>query len=281
MTALSSIRTLVGRHPVLIYYLLTFTLLALVVAALMVLGSGVSSPLQYAYIFMPTVVAVLLSGIENGWKGIGALLSKFLVWRVGIQWYLIALLSTTATGLAAIGLYVLAGGAAPAPNWLGAGTILLMAVQAPLGEEAGWRGYVLPRLQARMGALYAALIIGVIWGALFHLPLFLSGSYQQPFILYVLLVVAWSILFTWVYNNTHGSLLLAYLFHLATNVGGNIVGAMQPDVFPIFVALTCIVAIGVVALFGPQRLVRGEGHVEGTGLELNAPGLSMAQPARG
>src|SRR5215211_4092979 len=89
-----------------------------------------------------------------------------------------------------------------------------------LGEEIGWRGYALPRLQYRRSALSASLILGVIW-AFYHLPLFFTGqAFRSPSLLvpFVVSGLALSVILTWVYNSTGGSLLLVVLLHATANL---------------------------------------------------------------
>lgn len=87
----------------------------------------------------------------------------------------------------------------------------------PLGEEPGWRGYALPRMQARWGPLLGASILGVLW-ALWHLPLFLvSGWSSSPVPLYVLILTALSVLMAFSYNLSGGSVLVAVIAHSAGN----------------------------------------------------------------
>src|SRR5690606_15610728 len=82
------------------------------------------------------------------------------------------------------------------------------------GEELAWRGYALPRLQCRWNAAYSSLILGFIW-IVFHVPMWLTLR-ARP--LDLMAVLSWSlqllgasVIFTWLYNNTRGSVLLAYL----------------------------------------------------------------------
>jgi membrane protease YdiL (CAAX protease family) len=79
----------------------------------------------------------------------------------------------------------------------------------------GWREYALPRLQTRYGALTASLILGVLW-ACWHLPAwFLPGSTQAglSFPVFLVGIIATSIIYTWFYNSTGGSLLLIIVLH--------------------------------------------------------------------
>ena len=98
--------------------------------------------------------------------------------------------------------------------------LVILTLTDGLGEELAWRGFALPRLLSRHNALVASLILGVIW-ALWHLPLvWTEGSvmYQQPVWLLLVDITAKSVLFTWVFLHTRGSVLLAMLFHGATNL---------------------------------------------------------------
>ncbi len=83
----------------------------------------------------------------------------------------------------------------------------------------GWRGYVLPRLQAKYSALTASLILGVIWG-LWHLPKFVTHWDTITFLWFMVDALVKSILLTWMYNGTRGSLLLVTLFHASFNTAG-------------------------------------------------------------
>lgn len=91
-----------------------------------------------------------------------------------------------------------------------------------MGEELGWRGFALPRLQARMSALSASLILGLLW-ALWHLPLYLTAGHPLSEVFFgwfLLSILADAILFTWIFNNTRGSLLVVLLFHASIATSG-------------------------------------------------------------
>jgi membrane protease YdiL (CAAX protease family) len=98
--------------------------------------------------------------------------------------------------------------------------LLLVALFVPaVLEEVGWRGYALPRLQRRLGATSASVVLGVIWAGV-HLPLWLLpdfGFADQSVPLYVVQVTSISVVLAWLYNGTGGSLLLTGLAHAAVN----------------------------------------------------------------
>lgn len=90
-------------------------------------------------------------------------------------------------------------------------------------EEVGWRGFLLPELQKHFSPLTASLIIGPIW-TFWHLPIYLNGvrpvANLVPFFAMVIIL---SIIFTWLYNRTSGSVLLVVLLHAAVNNHGVLV----------------------------------------------------------
>jgi membrane protease YdiL (CAAX protease family) len=88
-----------------------------------------------------------------------------------------------------------------------------------VGEEVGWRGFLLPYLLQRHTPLTGSLIVGLVWG-IWHLPNFLIPNYPHhglPLSAFVLMTLAFSVLFTWLYLKTAGSLAIAVIFHAALN----------------------------------------------------------------
>jgi membrane protease YdiL (CAAX protease family) len=239
-------------------------------------------PILVGYGFV--VAAVAMTAIVDGRAGGGALLRRFLVWRFGVLWYAGVLLGPVAVDLAGIGIDVLLHGTVPAFDQPFAlrivGPSLGLVVALPLfflmgvltnGEEIGWRGYALPRLQARHSALVASLVIGVVW-AVWHVPKFLTlGSAQDyPFWIFLLDTVAKAIIYTWVFNNTGGSLLSVTLLHASANSSVlflPVLPAVTGDnsVLLTTIALRCVLAIVVVAVAGAARLTRSPRRAEVSG----------------
>jgi uncharacterized protein len=121
-----------------------------------------------------------------------------------------------------------------------------------LGEEFGWRGFLLPRLMPRFSVLPACLLVGVIW-ALWHWPLFYQGIVRSPApeIFFLLtLITGLSLLIAAVYLRT-GSLLLAMLMHWSSNAAQSLIGKLLPglpdDVNDNLGFKWCL--LGVLALF--------------------------------
>ncbi len=214
---------LLEKHPIIIFFVLTYSFSWLFWMP-MVSTNHESRLLLIIGTFGPTLVALLLTGIDRGWSGLRELLGRLLIWRVNIFWYLFSFLATMLVVMASIGIYVKIGGAVPQFNdprkiYLVIPAFAYVLFLSVLGEEIGWRGYVLPRLQEKHGALLASLIIGVLWG-FWHLPEFWMKSNfhsQIPLVLFILQDIALSIVLTWLYNGTGKSLLIVNLFHAASN----------------------------------------------------------------
>ena len=145
------------------------------------------------------------------------------------------------------------------------GAFLLWLLTFGVGEEIGWRGYALPRLQKNHNALTATLILGAVW-AFWHLPAFF---YRETYMamgvaaglpLLFMSILAASIVFTWIYNGTRGSLLMVILFHAlfdflsVSKAGGDSVATIMSVVVTVWAVL-------VVILFKPTNLSREQKQI--------------------
>jgi membrane protease YdiL (CAAX protease family) len=182
--------------------------------------------------FGPLLSALILVTITQGASSVRVFFRQLLIWRVGLQWYGVALFGPVLlTLIAQTGASLLGGGSAVGvtsiPRFTGITLWLLIVpmflleglVTGPLGEEPGWRGYALAKLQGRYNALLASLILGILW-SLWHLPLFfIAGTFQShiSFLIFAISTTGYAFLITWIYNHTRGSVLLTLLFHTALN----------------------------------------------------------------
>ena len=243
-----------------IFFILSFVLIIITV----VIQIGVRNLIDNYFVDMffailaittPTISAVIISGFNDGWQGIKNLFAGFRIWKVNILWYLAGLLFIIAPLIFAL-IYLLFGGQAPGPAPTYTLPIFLLdlfisLITGPLNEEAGWRGYALPRLQSRLPALTSSLILGIIWG-FWHLPLYLVYA-RMPFYIFIFLNIILSIFITWGYNNTKGSLVIAVLFHYCWNfMGTYIPGTLYIGVSIILSTYLII----VFAYYGTKRLSR-------------------------
>jgi uncharacterized protein len=232
--------------------------------------------------FGPFLAAILVLALTTGKGGVVTLLRRMVRWRVRPVWYAVALLLPVAiSGGAALLNVVVLGASAPSPAELGAWSglvptfFLLLLVPGTGGawEEPGWRGYALPKLQGGHSALLASLILGVVW-AFWHLPLMVIGQIHLSDPVFI---VAWTVVFTWVFNNTNGSVLIAMLMHNMHNViSGGYFSAMFSGADWVrqgwlLVALWCAVAAIVVVVNGPEHLSRKYTRQTLTPPEASAP----------
>jgi uncharacterized protein len=214
---------------------------------------------------MPSTMAILLVARLHGRAQVRRLLRRLLMGRVGIVYYA-AIVALPALMVFAVWVSTLLGAPAPIVVATIPGTLSLLLFSifpgSAMGEELGWRGFALPRLQARRSALAASLIVGSVWGA-YHFPLFLAGTPTRPLALFLPFAIScaiMSIFYTWTYNGTGGSLLIVVLLHATTNLPLTVVYApLQEHVLPAywtFNALLALAAVVLIARTGAATLSR-------------------------
>jgi len=231
---------------------------------------AVGLTLGWGFIF----ASLLMTLLTLGKTAAVALFKRYFIWRVDWKWWLAALLLLPALQLASIALtswltHTPADYSHPMiRNVVPFNSPLLLLIVPWLffeiltnGEEMGWRGYVLPRLQTKCNALTSSLIVGVIW-SVWHLPKFfrMDMSSERSFVWFTIAHLALAILYTWLYNNTGGSLLLAVLFHATQNTAG----MFLPVSFAVpggvgkntLIGLYIAAAVVVTAASGAKRLSR-------------------------
>jgi len=266
----SSIPALLRRHSFIVFLVLTILISWI---PWYTGGAGL-------FVFGPSIAGVIVIAFVYGKEGLRNLTQRTLRWRVGLVWWAIALFLPALLTLISIGINALLGGTVPGftffrQEWYLAPVFFLITiVGGPLGEEFGWRGFALPKLQGMWGPVVASLIIGTVWG-LWHIPQFLlSGSLQAVIGMgllpvYVVGEIVLSIIMTWIYNKTGGSLLLAgLLFHNADNFWGVTLGtevtmttALQGGTAPPFDVRFWEVSVAVSVLAAIILLIATKGRL--------------------
>jgi len=186
------------------------------------------APINMLAVWAPALSAIVLLRITEGRSALHGLVRSIRSGRVAMKWYLLVLLYPSATWLLARSLDLLFGRPFeliipiityfPAGQYFMVAAALVFAFPNTLGEEIGWRGFALPRLQSKYNALLSSILLGVFW-AIWHIPLWIANDkLGLDLIRAVATITTYTILFTWVYNNTAGSVLLAWLFHASMTI---------------------------------------------------------------
>lgn len=215
----------------------------------------------------PTIAAICVAACVNGQQGIREVLRGFTRWKVNWRWYFAAFLMLGCPLLITI-LYVLTGNEVrglreDASVATFVNSLIICSLAGPIPEEAGWRGFALPRLQQRFSALLSSIILGLLW-AFWHVPFYLDASYRavgMPFPVFVGVVTGLSVLFTWIYNNSGGSLILTILAHFFFNASSVFLVQYFGWLAPMWLylgggGLMILLMVWVIAHFGAKRLSR-------------------------
>lgn len=260
----TGLKAFVKNHALLSMYVLMFLFAwpGLILEALYSRGLiGSQSPLIVSILtgWGPGIAAVVVTALIAGRAGVRELLRRFLVWRVGVQWYIAALFLLAGLILGGIGLSILITGASPvipaaaSPVWQIALTFPILILFGVLlnTEEVAWRGFALPRLQARYGVLVASALI-VIPESLLHLPYFWNKDvdfYQTVGIFwFTAFSVAMVFIYAFVFNKAKGSLLIVTLMHASQNAWANLLSDNTLRPFQFTVALAWMIAIALIFL---------------------------------
>ncbi len=205
----------------------------------------------------PSYAGLIVVLLVSGWEGIKEMLGRLVKWRVGYRWWVVAFFGPLLVVLTAIGLHILAGGEAPSfqvwkvePLMI---PVLMLILISPIGgaggeEPFGWRGYAQPMLQEKLGKwapIITSFIIGIVW-AVWHLPEFYNPASTQyalgwsGFVPLIIMEITNSIIMTWLFNKTGGSVLVAgVIWHLAVDTfsttlltGFTVTGMLAGEVMP-------------------------------------------------
>lgn len=215
----------------------------------------------------PLLAALIVLSIFEGHEGIRNLFAQMSLSRVSVRWLVIVLLLPIVLSLASLLIGTFSNGMNPpdiTPKLSFAYFIpflLYMIIFTGFWEEPGWRGFALPRLQKYYNAETSSWILGMLWGA-WHLPVNLYLNWEAgpaviiPLIIGLLLgTVGWTIVNTWVYNNTQ-SLLLMILLHGWTNTVQSylVLSTGNMAAMSIFSILPWALAIYLTKKYGKENL---------------------------
>jgi len=269
-------KTFIKRNSVLLYFVLTF---AITWGCMALLAGPTGFPLSdeqleamgpLVYVGMligPSLTGILLTGLEAGKAGFCELRTQLFKWRVGIQWYAVALLATPLLATCVLlalsllsseflpGIFASDDKASLLLTGIGVGLFV------GLFEEIGWIGFIVPRMRRRYSVLASGIIVGVLWGA-WHFPPFWEGdTFSGVFPLFLLIVrlFAWlppyRVLMVWVYDRT-GSLFITILMHASLDFTMLVLpsAALSGSNLVIWIIVWSIVLWGLVTVISKGKL---------------------------
>jgi membrane protease YdiL (CAAX protease family) len=270
---MKTIKNSAKKHELFGFFLLAYLFSWVVGITLALEAQGNGDPvipfsMHYLYAFGPTIAAIIMTWLLSGAEGIRELLGRILKWRVKLIWWVVAFSPLWLYGLIVIVQRIITGewldfsllGQVNFLPQLNLGVALFLWVLTfGLGEEIGWRGYALPRMQKNRSAMSATLILAVLW-AVWHWPLFFYVLDISIVIGWLIGLIAGTIVFTWLYNSSQGSVLLIILWHgffdfITASKAGEGLAAI------IMSAIVMTWALVVVFVYKPARLSSEEKHV--------------------
>lgn len=263
-----------ARRPLTSFFVLAYALAWLIEVPMVLSAAGMLPPLPRVALaigivvstFAPMAAAFIMAGVLEGRAGVVRMLRRLVLWRVGLGWYAFVLLGIPIIVL--LGTIVVPGALAAYQPIIG--TLLVayplaflttLLLGGPLGEEPGWRGFALPRLQERNGPLRGSLVLGILW-SFWHFPLFFTGIWTPPtianIVMFTVMITALTVIMTWVFNHGRGSLLLMILMHASFNTFVNRIAVPlfpapifeEYGLLPVLIGFTATALVLVVATRG-------------------------------
>ncbi|TXT57848.1 MAG: conserved membrane protein of unknown function [Candidatus Thorarchaeota archaeon] len=258
---------------VLLAYGITWILaLPLILSHLGIISIAIPYSIHYLLPFGPLLAALIATILEDGTERVKGLLHRMVKWKIRPLWIGITLFSVWMMYIGSGLIIVAIGNPWPDINTFGQMQYLpyLNVIVAwllwigtyGLGEETGWRGFLLPYLQSKYNALTSSLFLALIWAG-WHLPMFL---YHENFIMmgpvgtifWVIGLVFGSVLLTSLYNNTEGSILLVAIWHGTYNLFTAAVGETADLTAGIITMFVMVFVIAIIRRFGSENLSKYE-----------------------
>ena len=257
------ITSFIKRNPLISMYVIMFSLAWSVMIPQSLYSQGIlSTPipefLEILIGWSPAIASILVSAVVAGRAGVRELLGRFLIWRVGLRWYLVGVFLLAFIILGGIGLHTIFGGEMPvipatdSPLWQTALIFIAMILFLSLFnmEEIAWRGFALAHLQVRYGAMVATLLIAIP-EVLLHLPLFwLTDSFIRSVGIdwFSAFSIAAVCIYVYVFNKTKGSLIIVTILHSSQNAWSNLLSDNSARPFHFTVILTWVIALVLITM---------------------------------
>ncbi|MFW9851207.1 MAG: CPBP family intramembrane glutamic endopeptidase [Candidatus Thorarchaeota archaeon] len=271
------LRKIISDHTLAAYVLLAYGITWIIALPLILSYHGlisISIPFSIHYLtpLGPILSALIVTGLQRGKDGLREIISRITKWRVRPVWIVFAVLFVWILYIVS-GMIILSMGQVwpdlsifgqvlymPYLTFIGAWFLWIFSFG--LGEETGWRGFLLPRLQSRYNAMISTLIVAIIWAG-WHIPMFLYNENLIAMgfagtIFWVIGLIFGATLLTWLYNSSEGSVLVTAIWHgtynLFTGAQGQAAG-LSAGIISMFVMIWVVI---IVLVFRPRNLSRLE-----------------------
>ncbi|MEO7359006.1 MAG: type II CAAX endopeptidase family protein [Gemmatimonadaceae bacterium] len=264
---------MIRRHPLLLFFVLAYAISWLIWSPLWLPHFGILElpvlPFHHALGALgPIVAAFTVTALETGRVGLVDLARRMWMWRDQVPWIVFALCAPIA--MLALGMLSARLAGVPSAAWTDVGKTREFPQFSAIGflgyniftfgygEETGWRGFALPRLQARHSAFVSTLLLTGGW-AIWHIPLFL---YRPGYVTmgvagilgWLFSLVTGAVLLTWLFNASRGSILVVAIFHATVDVA--FTSSTSPFVVNVVSALITVLGLVVLVREGPRHLSR-------------------------
>ncbi|MFX1485017.1 MAG: CPBP family intramembrane glutamic endopeptidase [Promethearchaeota archaeon] len=270
-------REWIQRNAIASYILLAYGItwsLALVLALSYhgLIAAGIPFGLHYLLPYGPLLSALIVTWLRGGKESLREILGRMSRWRIRPVWLIVALFSVWVFYIASGFIMMFMGQPWPDLSIFGQvmylpyltflGSWALWIFTYGIGEETGWRGYLLPHLQTRYGALVSSLIVSVIWAG-WHAPMFLYDENLIALgpigtVFWTIGLVFGSVLLTWLYNNAEGSILMTAIWHGTFNTFTAAAGQAATVTSSIISMFVMVLVVLVVIVYRPRNLSRSE-----------------------
>jgi len=232
-----------------------------------VIGAGVERellpglPISALMAFVPLFVVALLVSREEGLAGIKRLGERLVDYRrIPRRWLVPTLVLAPGLTVVAYAVMRVRHEPLPALQFPPVASVIglcLAFLASGLAEESGWSGYATDPLQARWGALGAAVCLGFVWGAWHLIPLLQAHRGATWIAGWWLGTVANRVILVWLYDNTQGSILAAALYHATLNICWQLFPNRGSHYDPGIAGVLAAIVAGIVAsVWGPRSLTR-------------------------
>lgn len=266
-------KKVIEKHSLIIYFILTYLFSWSIFISLALKKHGIIDipipfSIYYCAAYGPMLAAIITTGLIGGGEALRDLLGRMFRWRISVLWWIAALSPLLLFGIIVVVLRFVNGvwfspsllGQVEFLPDIGVGALVLWLLTYGIGEETGWRGFALPRLQRNRSALRATFFLWFFW-AFWHAPAFFLVYEPKIIPGFLPSLLAGAILFTWLFNSSSGSILIVAIWHGVFNFITASKASKAGLISAIISTIVMVWAVVVIIVFKPKNLSHAERQV--------------------